>query len=32
VKIGSTAAIEVVRKGSRMTVKVPVTGRSARQR
>ncbi len=32
VKIGSTATIEVVRKGSRMTVKVPVTGRSTRQR
>ncbi len=32
VKIGSTAAIEVVRKGSRMTVNVPVTGRSAKPR
>jgi serine protease Do len=32
VKIGSTATIEAVRQGRKMTFKVPVTGRGARQR
>jgi serine protease Do len=31
-KIGSTAVIEVLRKGRRLTLKVPITGRGARAR
>lgn len=31
-KIGGTAAIEVLRQGRRVTIKVPISGRSARTR